>query len=230
MAKKKISFADADLGDAVYNLHEYGLSPHTREIYLHSAYHYGAEEEGEPGVDYRMAATFIKNLGFLNAHNRDNILIHQNTCGGEWTYGMAIYDAIISSPSPVTILAYAHARSMSSIILQAAKKRVLMPDCEVLIHHGALYFADRYKPVVTTVEFCEKNDRPRMMDIYASRCRSGKFFKKMKTGKPTIVKFISKKLQEKTDWIMTAEDAVHYGFADGILGEKGFKDIETIRK
>ncbi len=213
-----------DLDRTIFNVHEYGINAYSREIFLHS--HVDELSEDEIGMDYRMAANFIKNIAILNQQGKDNVLIHQHSCGGDWQYGLAIYDAILYSVAPVTILAYAHARSMSSITLQAAKIRVLMPDCCFLVHYGDISYTDRLTPVLSDIDFIKKFDIPRMMDIYAGRCKGSEFFKKM--SKTNIIKYIKGKLEKKTDWILTAKEAVYYGFADGILGSKGF-DISKIR-
>ena len=42
-------------------------------------------------------------------------------------------------------------------------------------------------------------------------------------------KHIITQLATKRDWILTAEEAVDYGFADGILGSKKFPNIEYIK-
>jgi len=219
-----------DVSDVTYGLHEYGINPHSRELFLHSYImtEHGTGESGidaELGVDYRMAATFIKNLSLLNQQGKDNILVHQVCCGGDWDYGMAIYDAILCSEAPVIILAYAHARSMSSIILQAAKLRILMPDCCFLVHHGWAGIEDRTKAVISNAEFWKTVEMPRMLDVYATRCtgKLGVMTKKKRT------EYITDRLDKKTDWILTAADAVAHGFADGILGMKNYKTIKSIR-
>lgn len=207
----------------IYNLHEYGINPHSREIFLSSYEHVesGSEFSNEPGMDYRMAVRFIKNMVFLNSRSRDPILIHQASVGGDWNYGMAIYDTIITSLSYVTIIAYAHARSMSSITLQAADRRVLMPNADFLVHHGELGFSDRATPIVSNVEHWKNVESPKMIEIYAKRCRKGKAFNG-KTLKQ-VSEYIKQQIEKKVDWILTPEQAVYYGFADGILGQKGFR-------
>ena len=72
-------------------LHEYGINVDRREIFLHG---YVDLTDEEPGVDYRMAQQFIKNIRCLELDSSKPILVHSITCGGEWTYGMAIFDAI----------------------------------------------------------------------------------------------------------------------------------------
>jgi ATP-dependent protease ClpP protease subunit len=42
-------------------------------------------------------------------------------------------------------------------------------------------------------------------------------------------KHIVSQLGTKRDWILTADEAVDYGFADGVLGSKKFPNIEYIK-
>ena len=211
-------------------VHEYGVNLFSREIFFHSQIISSESNIDEPGVDYRSSVYFIKNLSLLNAQSKDNILIHLHSCGGYWDYGMAIYDAIKASKSPIAILAYAHARSMSSIILQAAGKRVLMPDCTFLAHHGTLGYEDRYTPVITSVKFTEQYETPRMLEVYAQKCIKGDYFKRRRMSKKKVSDFICRKFEEKGNWILTSQEAVHYGFADGVFGKKGFETLEKIRR
>ena len=122
------------LKDDISQLHDYHICIKTREIYLHSRY--GFDEEG--GVEFEMATHFIKNINFLCSQNNSNILVRAQTSGGLWSDGIAIYDAVRLAEAPVTMLSYACARSMSSIILQAADNRVFMPDKDFMVHHGTL--------------------------------------------------------------------------------------------
>jgi len=135
MKKQKFLTLSKDSIDRVaYNLHEYQVIPETREIFLHRHIHSESGDDGDGcGIDYRAATRFIKNLTLLNNQGHDNIFVHMESRGGDWADGMAIYDAIKASESPVIILAYAHARSMTSIIIQAATVRVMMPSAIFLI-------------------------------------------------------------------------------------------------
>ena len=198
--------------DVIYNTHEHCIGCDSREIFLHGWE--GAVDE-EPGVDWRMASTIIKNLSILNNSGRGNILIHQNTIGGEWADGMAIYDAILMSKAKTTMLCYGHSRSMSSITLQAANKRVLMPHCYFMVHDGSMFVEDTVRGVLTAAEEA-KRDIETMMDTYTRRCKCSRAY-------------IKKKIGAKQDWYMSAEEAVAHGFADGILGTKGYETISKIR-
>ena len=209
----------------IHNVHNYGVNLVTREIYLHSIH----DSEGEVGVDYRSTTNFIKNLHLLEAKNNKNILVHMHIIGGDWNDGMAVYNAIRLSSCPITIVAYAQASSMSGIMLQAADRRVLMPDCEFLIHNGSLSASGPAALAKVAVETNEANTR-RQMEIFAWRAANGPHFTKAKMNNNQIIEFIDRKVKDKIDWLMTAKEAVNYGWADGILGTAGFEDLKVIRK
>lgn len=201
--------------DTLQDLHSYGSTINSREIFLHNFFS-GTEDEN-PGVDYRMANIFLKNLRTLEKKSFDPITIHMNSIGGSWTDGMVIYDAISMSKCYISIIAYGQAESMSSIILQAADERLITPNCYFMAHYGSSDASGDYLSSQNWLQY-EKHICETMLDIYAGSCITGKFFKE-KYAKPDVKKikhFISKKLQDG-DWYMTAEQAVYYGFADKVV-------------
>lgn len=204
-----------DPDSIVYDLHEYGVNIEAREVYLHKYIHTDNETTDDAGIDYRMAVGFVKNLRLLDQQSHKPITIVMQSRGGDWNDGMAIYDAIAACKSPTMIIAYAHARSMTSIILQAANKRILTPNCDVVIHHGWLaIIEDRVAPVMSQIDH-EKRLMERMLKIYAKRCKGSFQFRNV--SEKEIMVFIANKLKDKVDWIMTAKEAISFGFADGIL-------------
>jgi ATP-dependent protease ClpP protease subunit len=154
--------------DPIIHLHEYGLDLKSNHIYLFGVEDYGPGLDGfEPGIEYVIANRFIKNFNLLMRVNPDTpIVIHMKTNGGFWEEGMAIYDTIRSCPWPVTILNYTHARSMSSIIFQAANKRVMMPNSSFMFHDGTFGIEGTVKQVKSAVTFGEVADKT-MLEIYA---------------------------------------------------------------
>ena len=68
--------------DILYDFHNYGTNISSREIFLHN--HYGSNDEENPGVEYKMSNTFIKNLRALDAKSSDHITVHMHSVGGEW--------------------------------------------------------------------------------------------------------------------------------------------------
>jgi ATP-dependent protease ClpP protease subunit len=201
--------------DLVDQVHEKDVDLISNHIYLFGREEYHSETGEEPGVEYLMANRFIRNLNLCMRVNPDTpIVIHMKTCGGIWEEGMAIYDAIKSCPFPVTILSYTHARSMSSLIFQAANKRVMMPHSIFMFHDGTLGLEGTVKQVTSAVEFGKVADA-QMMEIYINAMKEqGKFCKR---SRKFIAQWIREQMDKKEDVYLTAHQAVEYGFADEIF-------------
>ena len=203
-------------------VHSFNVNLYTRELYLHS--HFGAGEE-EPGVEYRMATSFVKNLHILEQQSNKPILIHMHTIGGEWGDGMAVFDAIKACRVPITILAYAQASSMSGIILQAAQRRVLMPNCDFLVHFGTIGIDGDSIAAKSVIDY-NHGLHDVMLNIFAERAKdrfTGLSIEDIKD------KF-SKRISQSIDWFLSATDAVDHGLADGILGTQGYENIAKLRR
>lgn len=204
--------------DLLYDLHNYNANVDTREIFLHN--YYSSDENENPGVEYRMSNTFIKNIRALEIKSDKPIIIHMQSVGGEWSDGMAIYDAISMCRCHVTMIAYGQAESMSSIIFQAADTRLITPNTYFMSHYGSTNAGGSYLDVQNWVKY-EKIVCDIMIDIYARSCIGGKYFIE-KYGKDPAMSmekvkaFLYRKLKSG-DWYISAEDAVHYGFADSII-------------
>ncbi len=207
---------------AIEVLHEQCIRLATREIFLHS---YICNDTEEPGVDYRMTAAFIKNLQLLD-HENDDILIHMSTVGGNYPDGMAIYDSIKNAQSYITIVAYTAARSMSSIILQAADCRVLMPHANVMLHEGSMAMEGSARLFQTEAAY-DRVALKEMMSIYAGRCHGSSYFKR--ASRPEIKKYIKNKFDLKQDWWIASHEAVKLGLADAVIGDKGYESVHELR-
>lgn len=209
------------------HLHAYDLNVKTCEIYLHS-HHSTGEDEG--GVEFRMSTQFIKNLHLIEELNSNKtIVVHLQSPGGEWMHGIAIYDAIRASKSKINILAYGEVSSMSGILFQAADKRIMMPNCEFMVHRGFLSLEGVASTVQSNAVWNKKIDKT-MLKIYAERAVNGKFFKKKKMNQNDVVKYIDKKIRKLGDWNLNAEEAVYYGLADCVFGTSKCSTLEDIRK
>lgn len=197
--------------EALDAIHSNSIDIKNRVIYLHSLFDYE-----ESGVDFKMAVNFVKNIDYLNAISSKPITIKMLSYGGCWNYGMAIYDAIVSSKSNVTFVSYAHSRSMSSIIPQSANKRLIHNHCDFMVHYGTYEDSGDFRQVANGLKFTEKQNNV-MLDIYASRCINGPFFTNKDMDYKKTFNFIRNKIEKLTDWWMTAKEAVHYGFMDDIV-------------
>ncbi len=205
--------------DNISDLHNHDLDLSSNHIYLFGIEQYnngaGGECDDEPGVEFIMANRFIRNMNLCMRVNPNTpIVIHMKTNGGYWEEGMAIYDMIKSCPFPVTILNYTHARSMSSLIFQAANKRVMMPHSTFLFHDGTLEIGGTVKQVHSGVEFGKLQDM-QMLTIYEHvMAKTGRF--RDSTAKVRL-KWLRQQMDKKEDVYLTAVEAVFYGFADKVF-------------
>ena len=212
--------------DTISDVHTYGLDVKSREIYLHG---YVANCDEDPGVDYRMASIFIKNIRILDLVNNDPIFIHMHSVGGEWNDGMAMYDAISLTKSYVTIIAYGQAESMSSIILQSADNRIMMPNAYFMSHFGTSEFSGNYLDIQNGAKFdaaCNET----MLDIYTSACVSGKYFKEHynPVNEDKVKNFLKRKLKNG-DWYLNAHESVYYGLSDCVLATRKYPSIDSLK-
>jgi ATP-dependent protease ClpP protease subunit len=207
------------------HIHDYNIDVDNRELYLHS---YISDENEESGVDYRSAIVFEKNLRYLNLLSLDPILVHMHLPGGDWQDCLGIYDSIKSSKAKVAIIASAKVESSSTVLLQAADLRILSPNTNFLIHYGSLSIDNEHKAALSMVHWSEKESE-KMIDIFTEKCMNSSLCKSKNWKKMIVRKHIVTQLATKRDWILTAEEAVHYGFADGILGSKKYPNIDYIK-
>ena len=198
--------------DMLHDYHTYGANLKSREIFLHNHY----SDDGNPGVEYQMANTFLKNLRCLESKSSDPIIIHMNSIGGSWADGMAIYDGISMSNCHITIISYGQAESMSSIILQSADYRYVTENSYFMIHYGSTDATGDYLNVQNFAKY-EQAICDKMIDIYANVCVNGKFFKeKYNDNTSSVKKYLQRKLKHG-DWYMTAAETVDYGLADKVI-------------
>jgi len=205
-------------------VHDYNVDPIGGHIYLFGEEVHATMDEDmggqEPGVEYVMASRFIRNITLLQRDKSvETILVHMKTCGGLWEEGMAIHNAIKACPTPVTILNYTHARSMSSLIFQAANKRVMMPDSYFMYHTGDLALSGVSQQVYSEVDFQRKISDPRMLEIYSNEMHAQGVFK----GQPKkdIKAYLKSQMEKKVDVFLSAREAVKMGLADEVFGANG---------
>lgn len=197
--------------DGISEIHNYGIDIKNREIYLHSFKDGG---EDDPGVDYRMAINFVKNIKHLDLISKNEITIHMQTIGGDWGSGMAIFDAIKLCKSFVTIVAYGQAESMSSLILQAGDHRSMTENSYLMCHYGSTNCSGDHLSSQNWANL-DKMNLEKMLNIYAEKCQNGDFFKERKYNLSKTKAYIKRKMKDG-DWYMNTYGAEYYGFIDGI--------------
>lgn len=199
----------------VESIHSYNIDVPNRELFLFGEEGLGDEDNVEPGVEFTMANRFIRNIRMLSLRDKRPILVHMKTCGGDWHEGMAIYDAIKHCPAHVTILSYTHARSMSSIILQAADRRVLMPHSTFMFHEGSFGMFGTWKQVKTAVDFVRRTEDQQMLDVYVDSMQYSGIHRQK--SREDIAKLLKMKMDESEEVYMTAEETVAWGLADEVF-------------
>jgi len=206
-------------------LHNYNIDPKNREIYLHSAVY----SDEETGVDFKSAISLHKNLRYLNQISYEPIVIHMHIPGGEWCDCMSMYDSIRLSPSPIAIIVYSRAESSGSIILQAADLRIMMPNAYTLIHYGSTFVDGDHKVAVSNLQWSQA-EASKMVDIFTDKMMQSPMVKTKKWKRPNAKKHILTQLDNKADWILSPEQSINYGFADGIFGSDEYTYIDDIIK
>lgn len=204
--------------DPVELVHEYGYMPDSNHIFMFPWTGMADREyEEETGIEWTMANRVIANLQLHMqdwAYNDRPLIVHMKSQGGDWNEGMAIFDAFLSFPKELVILNYTHARSMTSMIFQAATKRVMMPNSYFMIHDGEYGNMGTVKQVASDMEFYKRSGET-MMNIYVRRLKQrGRFNRR---SQQFIRDMLRELMDKKEDVYLTAREAVDWGFADEIF-------------
>ena len=194
--------------------HLHHLMIDKREIFVHGNY---SQEEGDPGVDWRMANTLVKNLKILEAISTEDIIIHQMSIGGDEEAGYMMYDAIKQSKCHITMYTHGVAASMGSIVPQAADHRITMPNCCWLIHRGTTGISGHLtRKQAKSWAAWEIYGDNRMLSLFVARCQGSPMYKDKSESQ--VRSDIKRKLDTHGDWFLTSEQAVEFGFADVVEG------------
>lgn len=193
--------------DDVDKLYDYDLYIPTRTIYMGSTE--SSIEYGESGVEAVMAERVIKALLLLDQQNAP-ITIIMNNPGGDWYHGMAIYDAIKQCQSHITVKVFGMAMSMGGIILQAADKRLMAPNSKFMMHYGTDGIQSVHSKIFKKwADEGEKNN-DHMEQLFLDKIHE-------KNPKMTLSKL---KNMLDYDTILSPQETIDLGLADGILGEE----------
>lgn len=176
--------------DATVQFFEYGVNVRTRTIFM------------GPHADEETAGSFLKAMHMLSFSD-EPINVIMNCAGGDEYHGLAMYDAIATSKSHVTITVYGHTMSMGSWVLQAADARIMAPNATMLLHYGKWGHEDHVKYYRTHAKELERLNTL-MEDAYLEKMPEG--FRRSKL----------KKMLEDESYI-TAKGAVALGLADKVL-------------
>lgn len=128
--------------------------------------------------------------------------------GGSVTDGLALYDTILRlrrAGHEVTTRGMGMVASMASVLLQAGDVRILDKRAKLLIHEGSSTFskgASMSEGELEDLQFFRKMVREDILDIYVSRSNMSK--RQIETK------------WKRRDWILSADEALKYGFVDRV--------------
>ena len=179
--------------DSVDRFFDYNLYLPERTVFL------------EAEVDEACAGLFLKAMAVLGTSDKA-ISVIMNNIGGDEYHGLAIYDAIATSKSHVTVTVFGHAMSMGSWILQAADDRVVAPNSTLMIHYGTWANDDVVQNVRASHKEMERLNKL-MEDTYLER---------MRQVNPRVSLAALRKMLV-ADTYLTAQRAVEIGLADRVL-------------
>ncbi|MFA6594289.1 MAG: ATP-dependent Clp protease proteolytic subunit [Candidatus Buchananbacteria bacterium] len=224
MSRKKTIACNFTAEDsyALEGLHNHCIHVPSRQIWIHGTPLDLIDPSVagvEPGVEYMMSTRLEKNLELLRwTSEREPVIIHLHTNGGMVEEGIAIYDMIKSMPFRVIMINHTHARSMSSVILQAADVRFMLPHSHFMFHGGSIGIEAEMRTAYSNIKFCQEFFDKFMLDVYTENATHGKKFRDKKVWtKAAIRAFLEKEMEKKADVFLTAKETVDWGFADEIM-------------
>lgn len=159
-------------------------------------------------VSDESSADIVRKLLYLDMLDHEKeITLYMSTPGGSISAGMAVYDTMKLIKAPVKVVVVGIAMSMGSILLSAAPKgkRFLFPSARVMIHQPLIMGEMSGTAVDMHIQAMElERMREELNKILAEA-----------SGQPL------EKIAADTDrdFFMTAQEAVDYGLADGIITE-----------
>lgn len=124
--------------------------------------------------------------------------------GGSIVDGMALFDSIHEARRRghrITTSALGYAASMAGILLQAGDHRVMLKESWLLIHEASFGAIGSYGEIKDEVKWVERIQE-RILDIFAGRS---------KMSKAQI-----KRRWHRTDWWISSDEALKYGFVDEV--------------
>ena len=203
------------------DIHRFNICTSSREIFLHNRL-----DDEDSGVDHYTANCFIKNIRiFESMSSKKPLFVHQYSIGGGWEEAFSIYDAIKTCSIPVVVITHGVAASMGSIIPQAADLIVTMPSCCWMMHDGESSWPNNLR-AANSWNQRDKILNKQMYELYTDCCIDSPVFEGKTRSQ--VERSIRKKITEKVDWFLTAEEAVEYGFCQAIYGSKGYSNLKEI--
>ena len=154
-------------------------------------------EENDPMEIEKMLAT-------ADEQKCEKVVLKVNSGGGCVFTALSMYDALKASPVPVEAEVHGLAASAATLVCMGASKVLMSKNAMWMVHQPTAGMVGTADEVAKFAEMFIKN-RDRVFSIYAEKC--GKSAEQVNADHVAAVYY-------------HAEDAVAYGFVDGIIGEE----------
>lgn len=158
---------------------------------------------------------FLSSLNFKELKSVESITVFITSGGGIVDYGIAIYDLLKSLNIPITTVAIGQCSSVATVIFAAGSKRYISKNCVYLLHSASIspHECDRINlSEVTSIEKFIRKENDKIIGLILDSKGINISLKKMKTI-----------FSDSGDKIISAQEAVKYGFATEIL--KNVNDV-----
>lgn len=136
----------------------------------------------------------------------DPICVVLSTEGGSVYDAFAMYDLIRTSPVPIWTYGLGCVMSAGTLVLAAGHKRMLYPNCWLMDHEASFSEASQKGSELRAAIEHNEDLTERMYVLYSKHTKQS--ISKLKDD------FVKKTVY------FSAEEALEYGFVDGIVGKK----------
>ena len=154
-------------------------------------------------INSNVALQVVYALRAFDAQCRKNIFLVMNSKGGSEGAGWAIFDALRLTKSKVIGQFFGECMSIAALILQGCDTRLLAGNCRVMIHNGTISFESMAQEKVKNVN--------KEIEIMTQA-----YYNELSQRSHLTLDKIKKLCDNET--YMSADSAVEFGFADGVLG------------
>lgn len=151
-------------------------------------------------------------LDFEKDNSTDPVTLIFATVGGSISDGFVLCNIIDTYKKPLNIIVLGYAASMGTIMLAAGSNnpnvtRKCYPFSYALLHAGSTAFSGESLSVQDTLEFNKRIDeKVRNFIISHTNISEDEYLQ-----------------HERKQWFLDAEDMLHYGFVDEIIGKEDDK-------
>ena len=198
-----------DESTSVSDYHEYGLDLFGRRIFFGRGLH---EEEF---LSLNAVDRFVRNISTLMCHSTDTIELHVALPNKMHVNDeLTAFDWVAACPNKVVAIGSGELGESALLVMQAADYRVLMPRSVL-----------RLPNVNPNAEGLLAAQHKAVFDILLSRLRDGE---KFRDDPEKSVWWLNNEIRNRQPREFLAEEAVHLGLADRVIGKDGVFDWAKI--